>query len=201
MGSDLGGQGEYPDKKRIIMAHIDLGNELPGIRGPMAYRPETAKPLNELAESLLRDDNNTLSRGERELIGTYVSSLNDCFFCQNVHGSLAQHYLECDMSYIDAIKANPAATVLSDKLKALLSIAASVQKGGRSVTIGQIEKARALGATDREIHDTVLIAAAFCMYNRYVDGLATWAPQDRQFYVDRAPRRAAEGYLDYDLHK
>ena len=201
MGSDLGGQGEYPDKKRIIMAHIDLGNELPGIRGPMAYRPETAKPLNELAESLLRDDNNTLSRGERELIGTYVSSLNDCFFCQNVHGSLAQHYLECDMSYIDAIKANPAATVLSDKLKALLSIAASVQKGGRSVTIGQIEKARALGATDREIHDTVLIAAAFCMYNRYVDGLATWAPQDRQFYVDRALRRAAEGYLDYDLHK
>ena len=201
MGSDLGGQGEYPDKKRIIMAHIDLGNELPGIRGPMAYRPETAKPLNELAEALLRDDNNTLSRGERELIGTYVSYLNDCFFCQNVHGSLAQHYMECDMSYIDAIKANPGTTVLSDKLKALLSIAGSVQKGGRSVTTDQIEKARALGATDKEIHDTVLIAAAFCMYNRYVDGLATWAPQDRQFYVDRAPRRAAEGYLDYDLHK
>jgi uncharacterized peroxidase-related enzyme len=167
----------------------------------MAYCPETSKPLNELAETLLRDDNNTLSRGERELIGTYVSYLNDCFFCQNVHGSLAQHYMECDMSYIDAIKANPGTTVLSDKLKALLSIAGSVQKGGRSVTTDQIEKARALGATDKEIHDTVLIAAAFCMYNRYVDGLATWAPQDRQFYVDRAPRRAAEGYLDYDLHK
>ena len=149
----------------------------------------------------IKTDNNTLSRGERELIGTYVSYLNDCFFCQNVHGSLAQHYMECDMSYIDAIKANPGTTVLSDKLKALLSIAGSVQKGGRSVTTDQIEKARALGATDKEIHDTVLIAAAFCMYNRYVDGLATWAPQDRQFYVDRAPRRAAEGYLDYDLHK
>jgi uncharacterized peroxidase-related enzyme len=183
------------------MAHIDLGNDLPGIRGPMAYSPETARPLNELAEALLRDDDNTLSRGDRELIGTYVSYLNDCFFCQNVHGSLAQHYMECDMSYIDAIKANPAATVLSDKMKALLSIAASVQKGGKSVTPGQIDKARTLGATDKEIHDTVLIAAAFCMYNRYVDGLATWAPQDRQFYIDRAPRRAAEGYLDYDLHK
>ncbi len=183
------------------MAHIELGNDLPGIRGPMAYRPETAKPLNELAEALLRDDNNTLTRGERELIGTYVSSLNDCFFCQNVHGGLAQHYLQCDMPYIDAIKANPSATPISEKLKALLSIAASVQKGGRSVTPGQVEKARALGATDREIHDTVLIAAAFCMYNRYVDGLATWAPQDRQFYVDRAPRRAAEGYLDFDLNK
>jgi uncharacterized peroxidase-related enzyme len=183
------------------MAHIDLGNDLPGIRGPMAYRPETAKPLNELAEVLLRDDNNTLSRGERELIGAYVSSLNDCFFCQNVHGGLAQHYLACDMSYIDAVKANPASTELSEKLKALLSIAASVQKGGKSVTAGQIENVRALGATDREIHDTVLIAAAFCMYNRYVDGLGTWAPQDRQFYVDRAPRRAAEGYIEYDLHK
>lgn len=183
------------------MAHIDLGNDLPGIRGPMAYRPETARPLNELAEQLLRDDDNTLSRGERELIGTYVSSRNDCFFCQNVHGSLAQHYLECDMPFIDAVKQDPMATPIPDKLKSLLVIAASVQEGGKSVTPAQIEAARTLGATDREIHDTVLIAAAFCMYNRYVDGLATWAPQDRQFYVERAPRRAAEGYLDYDLYK
>ena len=183
------------------MAHINLNNDLPGIRGPMAYSPETARPLNALAELLLRDDNNTLSRGERELIGTYTSYLNDCFFCQNVHGALAQHYLECDMPAIDAIKANPAATPISDKMKALLSIAASVQRSGKEVTPAQIEMARNLGATDREIHDTVLIAAAFCMYNRYVDGLATWAPDDRQFYVDRAPRRAAEGYIDYDLHK
>jgi uncharacterized peroxidase-related enzyme len=183
------------------MAHIDLGNELPGIRGPMAYRPETAGPLNELAEVLLRNDDNTLSRGERELIGTYVSSLNDCLFCQNVHGSLAQHYLECDMPFIDAVKRDSLSTPISDKMKALLAIAGSVQKSGMSVTAAQIEAARAQGATDREIHDTVLIAAAFCMYNRYVDGLATWAPHDRQFFVDRAPRRAAEGYVDYDLHK
>ena len=183
------------------MAHIDLGNDLPGIRGPMAYRPETARPLNELAEALLRDDDNTLSRGERELIGTYVSSLNDCFFCQNVHGSLAQHYLECDMPFIDAVKRDPLSTPISDKMKALLAIAALVQKSGKAVSFEAVAAARALGATDCEIHDTVLIAAAFCMYNRYVDGLATWAPQDRQFYVDRAPRRAAEGYLDYDLHK
>ena len=187
--------------KNNHMSHINLGNDLPGIRGPMAYRPETAKPLNELAELLLRDEDNTLSRGEREMIGTYVSYLNDCFFCQNVHGSLAQHYLECDMPAIDAIKADYAAAPVSDKLKALLSIAGSVQQSGKAVVAEQVEAARRLGATDREIHDTVLIAAAFCMYNRYVDGLATWAPQDRQFYVDRAPRRAAEGYLDYDLYK
>jgi len=183
------------------MAHINLNNNLPGIRGPMAYSPETARPLNELAEILLRDDDNTLSRGERELIATYTSYLNDCFFCQNVHGGLAQHYLQCDMPTLDAIKLHPQSGPISPKLKALLPIAAAVQQGGKNVTEAMIANARNEGATDREIHDTVLIAAAFCMYNRYVDGLATWAPKDRQFYVDRAPRRAAEGYIDFDLYK
>jgi uncharacterized peroxidase-related enzyme len=176
------------------MAHIDLKNDLPGIRGLMAYRPETEAPLNFLAETLLRDDNNTLTRGERELIATYVSYLNDCFFCQNVHGALAGHYLECNIPQIDAVKQNFNTADIPDKMKALLSIAGSVQKGGKNVTTEQIEKAREDGATDTEIHDTVLIAAAFCMFNRYVDGLATWAPADRQFYVDRAPQRALDGY-------
>lgn len=183
------------------MAHINLENDLPGIRGPMAFRPETAKPLNELAELLLRDDNNTMSRGDRELIGAYVSSLNDCFFCQNVHGALAQHYMQCDMQFIDDIKMDYKKTAISEKLKSLLSIAGSVQKGGKNVTSEQIETAKALGATDKEIHDTVLIAAAFSMFNRYVDGLATWAPTDREIYVQRAKMRAEEGYLDLDPHK
>lgn len=183
------------------MAHIDLNNDLPGIRGLMAYRPETARPLNGLAEVLLRDDNNTLSRGERELIGTYVSYLNDCFFCQNVHGALAGYYLSCNVEQIDAFKTDFASSDLLPKMKALLAIAGSVQKSGKHVTKNQVDAARAEGATDREIHDTVLIAAAFCMFNRYVDGLATQAPQDRQFYVNRAPQRAAEGYLDFDLYK
>ena len=183
------------------MAHIDLKNELPGIRGPMAYSPETAKPLNELAEILLHDENNTLSRGEREMIGAYVSSLNDCFFCQNVHGAMAQHYLECDMPTIDHIKKDFLSAPISDKLKALLAIAGSVQKGGKFVTSDQIEAAKKLKATDKEIHDTVLIAASFCMFNRYVDGLNTWAPPDRQLYVERAKWRADEGYADIDLYK
>jgi uncharacterized peroxidase-related enzyme len=179
------------------MAHIKLPDDLPGIRGPMAFRPETAKYLNDLAEVLLRSEN-TLTRGERELIATYVSSLNDCFFCQNAHGGLAQHYLKCDMDYVDQVKLDYESTNLSPKLKSLLSIAASVQKGGKHVTEQQVATAKKLGATDREIHDVVLIAAAFCMFNRYVDGLGTWAPTDRQFYVDRAPRRAEEGYANYD---
>jgi uncharacterized peroxidase-related enzyme len=114
------------------MAHIKLPEGLPGIRGPMAFRPETAKPLNELAEVLLRSDN-SLTRGERELIATYVSALNDCFFCQNAHGGLAQHYLQCDMNFIDQVKVDYESVALSDKLKALLAIAASVQKGGKHV--------------------------------------------------------------------
>lgn len=179
------------------MAYINLPGNLPGIRGPMAFRPETAKPLNDLAEVLLRSEN-SLSRGERELIATYVSYLNDCFFCQNAHGGLAQHYLSCDMEYIDRVKSNYQDMNLSDKLKALLSIAASVQKSGKHVTPEQISKAREVGATDREIHDTVLIAAAFCMFNRYVDGLGTWAPEDREFYIKRAPQRAEEGYANYN---
>ncbi len=143
------------------MAYIDLQNDLPGIRGPMQYSPETGKALNELAEILLHDENNTLSRGEREMIGAYVSSQNDCFFCQNVHGAMAQHYFECDMQFIDDIKKDYTSTPISDKLKALLSIAGSVQKGGKFVTHEQIETAKNQGATDKEIHDTVLIAAAF----------------------------------------
>ena len=178
------------------MAHIELENGLPGIRGLMAFRPETAVHLNALAEILLRDDHNTLSRGERELIGAYVSYLNDCFFCQNVHGALAGHYLDCSIEQIDKIKTNFTTSDLSEKMKSLLSIAGSVQRGGKYVSPDQIENARKAGATDREIHDAVLIAASFCMFNRYVDGLGTWAPEDREFYVNRAPRRAAEGYVE-----
>ena len=184
------------------MAYIDLLNDLPGIRGPMVYSPKTAKPLNELVEVLLRDDDNSLSRGERELIGAYISYLNECFFCQNVHGALAGHYLQCDLKNMDdLLRDYQSTTALTDKMKSLLSIAASVQISGKKVSLEQIEKSKHLGATDREIHDTVLIAAAFCMFNRYVDGLGTWAPDDRQYYVNRAPQRALEGYIDFDIYK
>lgn len=181
------------------MAHIDLQNDFPGIRGPMAFRPETAKPLNELAEVLLRSDN-SLSRGERELIAAYVSSQNDCFFCQQVHGGLAQHYLQCDTHFIDAVKTDFTSANLPDKMKTLLVIAGAVQRGGKNVKAEQIENAKNAGATDTEIHDTVLIAAAFCMFNRYVDGLATWAPQERDYYISRAKQRAEEGYAGYQPH-
>jgi len=183
------------------MPHIKLNETLYGMRALMEYSPDTAQPLNMLAEILLRDDRNTLSRGERELIASYVSYLNDCFFCQNAHGGIAQHYLQCDYNFIEQINTDFQKTSISDKLKALLIIARSVQFGGKNVTSEQIETAKNSGANDKEIHDTVLISAFFCMCNRYVDGLNTNAIKDRQYYVERGKMRAEEGYLNFDLYK
>ena len=122
------------------MAYIKVPDGLPGIVGPMAFSPQTSKPLNDLAEVLLRSDN-SMSRGFRELMATYVSYLNDCFFCQNAHGGLAQHYMQCEMSDIDNIKQNYLSANLTDKEKSLLEIAASVQQSGKKVTPQQIDKA------------------------------------------------------------
>lgn len=176
------------------MAHINLQNEFPGMRGLMMFRPETAKPLNELVDVLLRAAH-TLSAGERELIATYVSAQNDCRFCQTIHGAIAAHHLGGNEQLVSAVKRNPETAEISSKLKALLAIAAKVQQSGKQVTASDVERARAEGASDLEIHDTVLIAAVFCMCNRYVDGLATWAPDDADFYRQRAAMVAANGYL------
>src|SRR6204780_3572904 len=175
------------------MAHIQLPEDLPGIRGAMAFRPETAKPLNELVEVLLHGPN-SLTPGERELIATYVSSENDCYYCQTIHGAIAAASLNDDETLVKKVKHDFQNAEISPKLKALLVIAGHVQKGGKHVTSDDVEKARAQGATDLEIHVTVLIAAAFCMYNRYVDGLATWAPQDAEGYRKQGGRLAQQGY-------
>jgi uncharacterized peroxidase-related enzyme len=177
------------------MPHIQLPDGLPGIVGPMTYRPETAKPLNDLAEVLLRGPS-TLTPGERELIATYVSSQNDCFFCQTIHGAVAAYHLGGNEQLILDVKQSTERAAISDKLKALMAVAGKVQRGGKNVQSEDIERARQQGATDQEIHDTVLIAAAFCMYNRYVDGLATWAPEDPAAYRESGARLAREGYVD-----
>lgn len=176
------------------MAHINLPEGLPGIRGALAFRPATAKPLNELVEILLFGPH-TLTLGERELIATYVSYLNDCHFCQSIHGAIAAAHLGGDEDLVKRVKADFQHSDISEKLKALLVIAGKVQRGGKNVTSQDIEQARRLGATDLEIHDTVLIAAAFCMYNRYVDGLGTTQPHDDAMYRERGKMVAREGYI------
>ncbi|MDP4148275.1 MAG: peroxidase-related enzyme [Bacteroidota bacterium] len=175
------------------MPHILVDLSLPGIRSLMAFRPETAQPMCDLAEALLRDTEG-LSPVERELIGTYVSYLNDCFYCHHSHAAVAACYLDGNTAIPDAVRKDFSRADISDKLKALLQIAAKVQQGGKAVRPEDIENARRHEATDREIHDTVLIAAAFCMFNRYVDGLATVAPTDMSSYPVRAKQVAEQGY-------
>jgi uncharacterized peroxidase-related enzyme len=176
------------------MAHIQLPEGLPGIRGAMAFRPETAKPLNELVEILLHGPN-SLTPGERELIATYVSTENDCYYCQTIHGAIAAASLDGDEALVKKVKVDFMNAAISNKLKALLVIAGQVQKGGKYVTFDAVADARAASATDMEIHDTVLIAAAFCMFNRYVDGLATTQPRDEEMYRERGKRVARDGYI------
>jgi uncharacterized peroxidase-related enzyme len=176
------------------MPHIALPDGLPGIRGPMAFRPETAKPLNEIVDVLLRGPH-PLSAGERELIATYVSSENDCRYCQTIHGAIAAHHLGHNEKLVCDVKHDPETAAISPKMKALLAIAGKVQQGGKCVQAEDVARARKEGATDLEIHDTVLIAAVFCMCNRYVDGLAAWAPDDPEFYRNRAAVLAVTGYV------
>jgi len=176
------------------MPHIQLPEGLPGIVSGFAFRPETAKPMRELAEILLRGSS-SLTSGEREMIATLVSTKNDCYFCQASHRAAAAHHLSGNYELVDAVRFDYPNAPVSPKLKALLAIAAAVQKGGRHVTEEHIALARNEGATDLEIHDTVLIAAAFCMFNRYVDGLGTFTPTDQEQYDAMGARMAAQGYI------
>lgn len=179
------------------MAHIDLPDGVPGIRGLLAAYPETQTHLSGLAEVLLRGPS-SLTPGERETIAAYVSRGNECHYCCQSHAAAARVHLGEQRGLVDQVLANPDDAALSPKLKALLAIAEKVRRDGRLVQAADIERAKSLGADDKAIHDTVLIAAAFCMFNRYVEGLGTWAPQDPAAYVEGGIRLAEQGYTKFD---
>ena len=149
--------------------------------------------MSALADVLLHAES-SLSRGERELIAAYVSALNDCEFCHHSHAAVASCHLGDEGSTVTAVVRDAFSAPVSPKMKALLSIAARVQRNGRDVRESDIARARTEGATDVEIHDAVLIAAAFCMFNRYVDGLATLSPDDQSMYMPIAATIAEHGY-------
>jgi AhpD family alkylhydroperoxidase len=133
------------------MAHIEFGEGLPGIRGPLAFSPETTKPLCELVQVLLTSPH-TLTAAEREMIATYVSSQNDCHDCQSGHGSTAAQHLggsaaDCDL--IGQVNHDCQATPLSGKMKPLLALAGTVQEDGKCVTSEDVERAKQNGATDK----------------------------------------------------
>ena len=175
------------------MPYIPLKENLPGITGLLDYRKDTALPIRELTQILLRGES-TLSQGERELIASVVSYGNECAFCTAAHSAAADVLLN-DNTIADKVKFEPDKAPVSDKMKALLAIARATQKNGKLVTKEMVDEAKAQGATDMELHDTVLIAALFSLYNRYVDGLASVTPTDPAFYNRLANILKDKGYL------
>ncbi|MES1249812.1 MAG: peroxidase-related enzyme [Chitinophaga rupis] len=175
------------------MPYIPLKENLPGITGLLDYRLDTALPIRQLTQTLLRGES-TLTEGERELIATVVSFGNECKFCTAAHSAAADILLG-DPIISEKVKQEPEAAPVSEKMKALLNIARAVQKNGKLVTPAMVETARQEGASDREIHDTVLIAALFSLYNRYVDGLATVTPSEPAFYDRLGHILKDKGYL------
>jgi uncharacterized peroxidase-related enzyme len=182
------------------MAHIRLPEGAPGIIGPMIAYPETQVHLSGLAEALLRGPS-SLTSGERETIAAFVSAGNECRFCRESHAAAARAHLGEQKNVVDQVIFDAEGSPSTPKMKALLAIADKVRRDGRLVQSADIERARAEGADDKAIHDTVLIAAAFCMFNRYVDGLGTWAPEDPAAYVESGVRLAEQGYVHYDFSK
>ena len=182
------------------MAHIKLPEGVPGIVGPMIAYPETQVHLSGLAEALLRGPS-SLTSAERELIAAYVSSRKRVPFLHAVACGGGPGALRGETQLVDQVLDDPDAAPVSPKMKALLAIADKVRRNGRLVEAADVDRARAEGADDKAIHDTVLIAAAFCMFNRYVDGLGTWAPDDPAAYEESGMRLANQGYVNYDFSK
>lgn len=174
------------------MPFIPVAPHLPGITGLLEYRMDTAAPIRELTQYLLRGPN-TLTEAERELIATVVSSGNQCAFCTAAHTAAADLLLG-ETNTSELVKQDPTTAPVSDKMKALLNIAQLTRESGKAVSHKAITDAKQAGATDLEIHDTVLIAALFCLYNRYVDGLGTALPQDSTYYDQLANRIVHHGY-------
>lgn len=174
------------------MPYIPLEEHLPGITGLLEYDKIAAAPIRELTQILLRGTS-TLTESERELIATVVSNGNQCRFCTAAHTAAADVLLGETIT-AQKVKENIATAPVSNKMKALLTIASMVRENGKAVTKEAIDTAKAEGATDIEIHDTVLIAALFCLYNRYVDGLATLTPADPEFYKGLGERLKNHGY-------
>jgi len=175
------------------MPHIDLPEGEPGIISLMVAFRESEKPLNALGQAVMCGPS-SLTRAERELIATYVSSGNECRFCTNSHAAVARRLLGPKGDIVAQVLADPESAPISEKMKALLVIADKVRRDGRLVTSADVARARAAGADDKALHDTVLIAAMFCMFNRYVDGLATWTPEDPAVYEAIGERIATKGY-------
>lgn len=175
------------------MAHIKVQKNVPGIRSLVNFRPETGKPLYALVQTLLRGVS-SLTLAERELIAAYVSHRNDCKFCTSSHAAAARYVYGEDKYLVDEVLQDMQQSGISNKMKGLLHIAGKVQLLGKEVLPEDITAAKLAGADDMEIHDTVLIAATFCMFNRYVDGLNSLTPTSAATYELMGKGMVDNGY-------
>lgn len=189
---------------------IETGNSLPGIIGLMKYRPETAVPLNALADVLLRSLESTLTRGEREFVFAAASYANECEFCAGVHAQCAAIHLDNEKNVNGSADAlmellriqGPCAvaddTDQGERLHQLAHLAAVVAtRRGLDLRLSMAEThdlfAKVL--SPQEIHDAVLIASSACMYNRYVDAMNTDIPEHDGFYKEASQMLTSKGYV------
>ena len=175
------------------MSFIKLKDKLPGIVGLIFYKRSTARGVGHLGQAALRGPS-PLTVAERELIAAYVSSLNECDFCADSHGAIVNEILKDNGNTVRCAISNTASANISPRMRALLNIAGKVQKSGRLVTREDLQTARDLGASDEAIHDSVYVAAAFCFFNRYVDGLKTVPMKAKEDYIEPARMLIKFGY-------
>ena len=174
--------------------------DVPGIGTAMRLTPNLGLHLRGLADELLVHDfpGATLRRDERELLATAVSAANDCFYCMDSHGAFATALLERDglaerIGLVDVVKQG-SSEGFEPKMRALLQIARTVRGDPLQLTADDIARATAAGATDADVQLAVLIASAFSMYNRMVDGFRAMTPASADAYRERAAEIAEHGY-------
>jgi uncharacterized peroxidase-related enzyme len=201
---ELGMQAMARDDERRLRAQQEpiVGSlpDVPGIGAAMRLTPGLGIHLRGLADELLVHDypGATLRRFEREMLATAVSAANDCFFCMDSHGAFATALLERHGAteltpLIDVVKGG-ASDGFDPKMRALLHIARTVRKDPLELTAEDVEAALRAGGTDADVQLAVLIASAFSMYNRLVDGLRARTPAATEAYHARAGEIADNGY-------
>ena len=194
------------DDERVARAQEDpiVGGlpDVPGILAAIRLTPGLGVHLRGLADELLVSDfpGTTLQRAEREMLATAVSAANDCFYCMDSHGAFATALLERNdaadlVPLVDVVKLG-ASDGFGPKMRALLHISRTVRGDPRELSAGDVDAALAAGASDADVQLAVLIAAAFSMYNRMVDGFRAKTPPTAEAYRGRASEIAAHGYSD-----
>jgi uncharacterized peroxidase-related enzyme len=194
------------DEERLVRSREEpiVGGlpDVPGILAAIRLTPGLGVHLRGLADELLVNDfpGATIRRGEREMLATAVSAANDCFYCMDSHGAFASAVLERSgatelLPLVETIKLG-SSEGFDDKMRALLHIARTVRREPRDLTAADVAAAHDGGASDADVQLAVLIAAAFSMYNRMVDGFRARTPPTAEAYRSRAAEIAEHGYSD-----